>query len=130
VIHEEPKVGDPETVALDAHVQLLRDYRECQTMIEFWTGQLDKTKAKLAEVLGDATQGTIGGESVFFYEPQNRFRSGDFKKKYPDTAKYFTREFTVQKLDTDWLQQARPELWEEFQTRAMRNTWVPPGDNA
>jgi hypothetical protein len=120
----------PGQVELDAHVELLADYRECQRSVDFWKARLDKVKAQLAATLGDATQGTVAGEAVLFYEPQNRFRSGDFKKTYPDTAEYFTREFTVRKIDEDWLKASRPELWEEFQTRAMRNTWRVPGEDA
>lgn len=114
---------EPVRRALDSNVDLLDDLNECNRMIAFWTSQLEKTQARLAEIMGDAEQGTINGVPVFFYEKQNRFRGGDFAKAYPDMHKFYTRDVTVQRFDVEWFRSSRPDLWSQFQSRPMRSTW-------
>ncbi len=121
-------VAEPVRKALDSNVDLLAALAECTSMIAFWEEELKKTKARLADVMGDAEQGTINGEPVFFYERQNRFRGGDFAKAYPDMYKFYTRDKTIQRFDEEWFRSSRPDLWKEFQSRPMRSTWTPPGE--
>jgi hypothetical protein len=35
----------------------------------------------------------------------------------------YTREIVEKKFDPEWLRQARPDLYEEFQVKAMRITF-------
>lgn len=112
-----------ETKALDTSVDKLADLAECKRMAAWWKAREDKIKAELAEIMGDAEIGTVNGEEVLFYEPQNRFNSGEFKKAMPDTWKSFHRVVAAEKFDADWLKLARPDLWEQFQVRAMRSTF-------
>lgn len=110
-------------LALDSFVQVLADYRECQTTMEFWKNRLEKLKARMAEIMGEQEVGTVNGDPVFFYQRQNRFNSTDFKKQYPDMYRLYTRDITEKKFDPEWLKQARPDLYEQFQVRAMRITF-------
>jgi hypothetical protein len=110
-------------LALDTYVQVLADYRECQTTMEFWKNRLEKLKAQMAEIMGDQEIGTVNGEAVFFYQRQNRFNSTAFQKQYPDMYRLYTRDITEKKFDPDWLKQARPDLYAEFQVKAMRITF-------
>ncbi len=120
---EEPKVKEPKTRPLDAYVDKLSDYREAQKMIAFWKGRLEDIKAELAGVMKDSEVGTVDGKPVLFYEYQERFQGAEFKKAMPDTARFFTREVVHKELDVDWLRQSRPDLYEQFKVRAMRNTF-------
>jgi hypothetical protein len=108
---------------LDALVSKLADYVECQKSIEFWQKRLNRLKDELAEAMGDAEVGTVNGEAVLFYQTQNRFRTTDFAKKYPDFYRLYSRDFTEKKFDPSWLKDERPDLYAQFQVRAMRNTF-------
>lgn len=108
---------------LDTYVDKLADYKECQRMVEFWNKRLERLKGELAAIMGDATVGTVRGEAVLFYEFRESFRSGDFRKDYPDMYKLFTRDVTSMKFDEEWFRAARPDLWQQYQSRAMRNTF-------
>jgi hypothetical protein len=111
------------SLPIDRHVDRLADYKEAQRMIEFWKKRLDSIKAEFVEILGDFTVGTVNGEEVLFYEPKEQFQGAEFKKDYPDMARLYTREVVKKELDTQWLRQERPDLWRQYQTRAMRNTF-------
>lgn len=115
--------AEPERKALDAYVDKLAGLRECSTMLTFWADRKEKLQKELAEVLGDAEVGTIKGEDVLFYKYKDSFRGGDFKKEMPDTARFYTREVSQKVLDVEWLKMQRPELYEQYRVRAMRNTW-------
>jgi|SRR4030095_7436471 hypothetical protein len=110
-------------LALDQYVTILADYRECQTTIEFWRKRLEKLKSQMAEIMGDWEVGTVNGDPVFFYQRQERFNSTEFRKQYPDMYRLYTREIVEKKFDPEWLRQARPDLYEEFQVKAMRITF-------
>lgn len=117
---------EPKRQALDAYVDLLDDDRECQRMIKFWEDRRDKIKEQLSKVMGDAEIGTVDGEPVFFYEPKDQFRGGDFKKQFPDLARMYTRPVTVVKFDEAAFRHDRPDMWAEFRVRAMRNAFSAP----
>jgi hypothetical protein len=112
-----------EFAVLDAHVDKLSDLAECKRMRDWWGNREAKLKAELAAIMGDAEIGTVNGEKVLFYEPQNRFNAGEFKKSMPDTWKLFHRPITEEKFDPEWLRVARPDLYEQFQVRPMRLTF-------
>lgn len=121
-------MSNEEKLSLDAHVGLLASYKTCQESIDFWEKELRKIKAQLADIMGSATIGTINDEEVLFYEPQERFRGKDFAKQYPDMYRSFVREMTVKRFDLDWFRDSRPDLYEQFRVRAMRNTFEMPSD--
>jgi hypothetical protein len=108
---------------LDQYVDKLSDYKECQRMVEFWNKRLDRLKSELAAVMGDATVGTVNGEGVLFYAWKEQFRGADFRRDYPDMYKLYTHDVAVNKFDEEWLRASRPDLWEKYQVRSMRNTF-------
>jgi hypothetical protein len=110
-------------LTLDQYVTLLADYRECQNTMEFWKKRLEKIKAQMAEIMGDHEIGTVNGDPVFFYQRQDRFNSSEFRKQYPDMYRLYTHEVTEAKFDVDWFKKARPDLYAEFQVKAMRITF-------
>lgn len=122
MIDELPAPGE-QVQELDRHVKLLADYDECRRSIEFWKGELEKKKAQLAEIMGDATVGTVNGEQVLTYRYEERFRGADFAKSYPDTYKLFTREVTKETFDLTLFRASRPELYEEFRARSMKSSF-------
>jgi len=121
-VESSPPQG-PKKRALDAYVDKLADLRECAVQQKFWEEREKRIKAELAEVLGDATIGTVSGQDVVFYEYKDSFRGGDFAKAYPDMAKLYSRDIVKNQFDPKWLKVARPDLYEQFQTRAFRSTW-------
>jgi hypothetical protein len=60
-------------------------------------------------------------------EPVARIDGTEFKKKYPNLHRAYTREVTKQELDVEALKLSRPELYAQFQVRPLRMTWEPPG---
>jgi predicted phage-related endonuclease len=108
---------------LDVYVHQLADYVECQRSIDFWEKRLKRLKAQLAEAMGNAEVGTVNGEAVLFYPPQNRFQGKEFSKQYPDFYRLYSRDFTRKQFDPNWLKDERPDLYEQFQVRAMRVTF-------
>jgi hypothetical protein len=119
---ENPPV-EPTRRMLDAYVDKLSALYECAKAVKFWKERKDKLQAELAELMGDATVGTVNGEDVLFYDFKEAFRGGDFQKEMPDTARFYTREVSRKTLDVEWLKVQRPELYEQYKVRAMRSTW-------
>lgn len=113
----------PKEVALDEHIALLAEEAECNDAIKAWTKRREKLKARLAEIMGDAKVGTVGGEKVVSYDYKESFRSKDFATDYPDMAKLYTREVTRTAFDVEWFRFARPDLYEEYKVREMRSTF-------
>jgi hypothetical protein len=123
VIDEVP-VPDEEVVALDAHVSKLKKLAECSDNIKFWQKEYAKAQDALSEVMGDATIGTVDGVKVLTYRYEDRFRGSDFKKKFPDTWRTFVRPVTEEKFDLALFRASRPEQYEEFRVRTMRNEYT------
>lgn len=114
-------------VPLDSAVDLLAEERECASMIKWWSDRQAKVKERIAVLLGDSTSGTVNGDEVVTYEWQDRYNTTAFTKKYPNLARVYTRPVTKEQLDFDLIKSARPDLAEEFQVRAMRVKYEPPG---
>lgn len=108
---------------LDRYVRLLADYDECRKSIDFWKTELEKKKAELAAIMGDATVGTVNGEQVLTYRFEERFRGSDFQKVYPDTYRMFTREVTKKTFDLELFKASRPDLYDEFRARSMKSSF-------
>lgn len=122
MINETP-APEEVTIALDAHVSKLKKLTEASDNIAFWKRQYEKLKTELDEIMGEATVGTIDGQEVLTYRYEERFRGADFRKMYPDTYRTFVTTVTEKKFDLDLFKASRPELYEEFRVRAMKNKW-------
>ena len=114
---------DEESRDLDQHIPLLAALEECRKHLEFWAKRRDKLKAELGEIMGSATVGKVDGREVLTYRWENRFRTSDFRKAYPDTYRTFVHEVTHKEFDASWLEQVRPDLYNEFRVRSMRSNW-------
>lgn len=112
-----------ETRDLDEHVALLAALDECRKNIEFWKDRYNKVQASIADVMGTATVGLVDGREVLTFRWENRFRSSDFKKAYPDTYRTFVHVVEHKEFDAHWLRQVRPDLYDEFRVRSMRSSW-------
>jgi hypothetical protein len=121
-MYENP-VPDEETVALDAHVDKLKKLAQCSDNIKFWKTEYEKAQAEIEKVMGEATIGTVDGQKVITYRYEDRFRGGDFKKKYPDTWRTFVTEVVEKKFNVDLFRASRPDLYDEFRVRAMKSTF-------
>lgn len=117
------RVPEPVRKSLDAYVDLLNLLAEAKRMVAFWEGEEQKTRQRIAEVLGDAEVGTVNGEEVLTYKVEERFRGGDFSKAYPDMYKLYTREVTKTEFDLASFKLSRPDLYREFRVRAMKSKW-------
>lgn len=114
---------EEQVVALDAHVAKLKKLAECSDNLKFWQAEKEKAQAALDDVMGDATIGTVDGSQVLTYRYEDRFRGGDFKKKYPDTWRSYVTEVTEKKFNVELFKLSRPDLYEEFKVRAMKSTF-------
>lgn len=121
------RADTPESIPMDPYVRLLAEERECADAIKWWTKRRELVKEQLTKLLGDAEVGTVNGEQVVFYEYQDRFNSTEFRKKYPDLFRVYSREVTKTEFDAAWLKSVRPDLYREFQVRPMRVTYEAPG---
>lgn len=117
---EEP-VPAPATRELDSLVDKLADHKECLKMIDFWTDRARKIASEISTVMGDATIGTVNGEPVVTYNFVERFRGKDFMTDYPDMYRLFTHEVAKTQFDLDLFRQSRPDLYEKYRVRALRN---------
>lgn len=120
----EPQSAVP-TTSLDEHAELIRQARECQSAIDFWTTRLEELKDQIAKVMGANFAGTIDGIEAVTYAPKNQFNSTDFRKHYPDMYQLYRRPITDTKFDPEWLKKEQPALYAEFQTRALVIKKVP-----
>lgn len=112
---------------MDEHAQLLAEERECTAMVAWWTQRGRRVKARIAEIMGEHTVGTVNGNEVVFYEPQKRFNSTEFKKQYPDMYQAYSRPVTESQFDADWFQRSQPDIYRRFQVRPLRVTYEAPG---
>lgn len=114
---------EEETVALDAHVAKLKKLAECSDNIKFWQKEYAKAQEAIDAVMGDATVGTVDGAQVLTYRYEDRFRGGEFKKKYPDTWRSYVTEVTEKKFNLELFKLSRPDLYEEFKVRSMKSSF-------
>lgn len=114
----------PPPVALDQYVALLARDKECADAIKRWETERAKVREAIAKVMGDAEVGTVDGEEVLTFKTVATFNGGDFKKDYPDLYKMYTRTMEVEKFDTAWFESSRPDLYEQYQSRPMKNNYV------
>lgn len=117
---EEP-VPAPESRELDSLVDKLADHKECLRMIDFWTDRRDKLAKEIAAAMGDAEVGTVNGEPVLTFKYVDRFRGKDFQTDYPDMYRLYTHEVTNTQFDLELFKQSRPDLWEKYKVRALKN---------
>lgn len=122
-IPEEEPVAEEIVMSLDAHVPKLRKLAEASDNVRFWKAEYDRLKAEMDKIMGDATVGTVDGTQVLTYRYEERFRGGEFRKKYPDTYKSFVTLVTEEKFDLEGFRQLRPDLYDQFRVRAMKNTY-------
>lgn len=113
-----------QTVELDAVAGLLAEHRRCLDSIKEWEERRDQLAEKIRLLLGDATAGTVNGREVVTYEPIDRFQGARFKKEHPDLYEVYTDTVKVRQFNSKSLQQARPDLYEEYQVRQLRNGYV------
>lgn len=118
---------DPTVFAMDPYVDLLAEDVECSNMIKWWTARRDLVRQRIGVILGENEIGTVNGQEAVRYERQNRFNSTAFRKKYPNLYRVYSRPVTEEKFDPDMLKASKPELYAEFQVRAMRVMYEPPG---
>jgi len=124
MLDETPQPEIP-PVALDEFVLVLDAWAEATRKIKELNIEIDKYKSLLAKQMGDATVGTVDGVKVVTFAPIDGFNSTDFKKQYPETARFYTREVTKVEFDKEALKHSKPDLYKEFQTRPMKSTYVP-----
>lgn len=117
----------PTEFALDVYADLLKNDAECSNMIKFWTQQRDLVRAQLKELMGVNEVGTVNGQEVFFYQYQDRFNTAEFKKQYPNLYRAYMHTVTKEEVDVEMLKQSRPDIYRQFQVRAVRNVFEPPG---
>ena len=115
------EIAKLDQVQLDAQVDLLAKYNECNRAIKYWKTELERTKEQLIKMMGDAVEGTVDGRVVFTYKPIERFNVTEFKREYPDLHRLFTREMSKVEFDEAWFRNSRPELWQQFQVRTVKN---------
>jgi len=124
MINEVPK-PEAETVALDDYVPVLEAWYVASQKIKELNAEIAKYKALLGKVMGAATCGTVDGQKAVDFEPIENFNGTEFSKMYPDTHRFYHREVTKKVFDKEWLRADRPDLWEQFQSRPMKNSYVP-----
>lgn len=124
MIEEEPQ-PEEQSVDLDEYLPVLEAWYEASREIKALEAKIDQYKTLLGKIMGDATIGRIDGQVAITYRGIESFSSTEFKKKYPETYRFFVHDVTEKRFDKQWLRQSRPDLWEEFQTRPMKNSYVP-----
>jgi hypothetical protein len=120
-VPEDQPVPPPETRELDTIVDKLADHRECLKMIKFWEDRAKRLAAEIDAFMGNATVGTVNGENVLSYKYIDRFRGKDFQNDYPDMYRLFTHEVAKTEFDLEWFKRARPDLYEQYRARSLRN---------
>lgn len=122
---EETPQPEPETVALDDYVPVLEAWYAANQKKKELDVEIAKYKALLGKVMGTATVGTVDGVKAVDYEPIENFNGTAFSRQYPDTHRFYHRDVTKKVFDKEWLKADRPDLWEQFQSRPMKNAYVP-----
>lgn len=111
-------------VELDGVEGLLAEHRRCLDSIKQWEERRDALAAKIEEIMGDAEVGTVEGREVVTYARTDRFQGSRFKKDHPDLYEVYTDLVEVPQLNVKSIKLARPELYEQYQSRSLRNTYT------
>ncbi len=124
MLEENPRPED-ESVALDDYIPVLEAWHEASVRIKELNAEIEKYKTLLTKVMGDAVIGTVDGVKVLDFKPIESFNGKEFEKRFPETYRFYVREVTTKTLDKSAIQATRPDLWEQFQSRPMKSTYVP-----
>ena len=110
------------TVRVDEYQELLAYEAYCAEAVRTWKKEQDRYRERIKELLGDAEVGVDSrGDELVTYAPRAVLRTKDLARDHPDLFKLFTREISVEKFDEEWFARVRPELYQEYQSRALVN---------
>lgn len=108
------------SVALDADITLVAEYRTAKKALDYWKKEIERLKGMLTELIGDAETATLDDEPIFTYKPINSFNEGEFKKTDPELHKLYMREVRREELDIELLKRARPDVYARYQVRPLK----------
>lgn len=120
-------VVDPAPVVLEGeYLQLLAYEAYCAGAAAHWKKERERYRARIQEILGDATVGVdVRGDQLVTYAPKEVMRTQDFARDYPALHKLYTRPKVVDQFDVEALKRERPELYRQYQSRALINKVEP-----
>lgn len=107
---------------------LLERYARAKDALKQWKAEEAEVGAALREFIGDSTHVRLDGTEVATYDWKDSFRGADFAKDHPDMHRRFTRTMEREVFDADWFKTVHPELYRQYQTRALVTKYVvrPP----
>lgn len=108
-------------VPMDQYVDLFKRWQEATKARMGWAKIEAQIKEEINNLLGATDVGLINGEEAVLRRWEDRFATGEFRKKDPETARFFETEKTVRVIDVDLIKLTRPELYRQYQTSKLIN---------
>lgn len=105
------------TINLDHLAALVASHAEMQAEADKWQKAADTLKARIQAEMGDATEATVAGRSVFTWRRTGVFSAVRFGKDHPDLVTKYTRPVTRDELDTTTLAAEHAELYAAYRSR-------------
>lgn len=109
-----------EEITVEVDPELVSAWRRAQNFADEWAAIASAHKQELISQIGDATAGTVGGDKVFSYRPENRYAVARLQKEQWSLAQHFMTTKTVETLDVDAFGQHHPEIVSKYQVRSFR----------
>jgi hypothetical protein len=107
-------------MALEIPKELALAYNDAKARAAAATREADRLYAAIAQLAGDETSLTVGGVEVLNYEYKNTLRTKALVEEHPDLVDQYSTYVTEKKFNVIMFRQQQPDMFREYQTRAMR----------
>lgn len=107
-------------MALEIPQELAVAYNNHKAQAAAHAREADRIYAAIAQLAGEETSLTVGGVEVLNYEYKNTLRTKDLTATHPDLVDQYSVYKTEKRFDATLFKEQQPELYRQFQTRAMR----------
>lgn len=114
----DPHANEP-TVDLDPVTHA--EYLEAVAAAKSWTAEAERLKAELDKQLGDAYAGLVDGRKLITHRPEERWRTTQLIKDYPELTQHFVKIEAREVFDVLAFRANHPDIAEQYQTRSFRS---------
>lgn len=104
-------------IHLDELAPLVDALNHAEAEAKKWGGAAETIRKRIQSVMGERTEGHIGGRSVFTWRHTGQFNARRFAQDHPDLAVKYTVTVTRDEVDVDALKAELPELFTAYRAR-------------
>lgn len=96
---------------------LLSALDHANDQVDVWKHTADTLKARIKDLMGDATLGQVDGRDAISYDYTGQFNAKRFATEQPDATRRYTHTVVVAEIDTAKLAAEEPDLYRRYRAR-------------